>query len=178
MRTAAGAAALGLVITAAAVARLVAGPWPGRALPVPAVHVAAMAIWLGGLAGLLVGVLRPGVPIGELAVALPRFSRMAFGSVVALVITGILQSVREVGSPAALVGTTYGWLLVAKLLIVAVILAAAGVSRVWVQQHLGVHHRPDGRRRVTAHAFAAESSDVARVDEDLDDAVAERARAQ
>jgi copper transport protein len=120
-------------------------------------------------------VLRPGVLPGELAVALPRFSRLAFGSVVALVVTGVVQSVREVGTPAALVSTTYGWLLVAKLLVVAVILAAAGVSRVWVQQHLGVHHRPDGRRRVTAHAFAAESADVS---DEVDDAVAERARAQ
>ncbi|MGY1602453.1 copper resistance CopC/CopD family protein [Geodermatophilus sp. SYSU D00815] len=168
--TAAAAAALGLVVTTAAVGHPVAGAWPGLALPVTAVHVAAMAVWLGGLTGLLAGVLRPGVPAEELAGALPTFSRLAFGSVVALVVTGIVQSVREVGSPAALVETTYGWLLVAKLLVVAVILAAAGVSRVWVQQHLGVDGpRPGGRRRVTAHAFAAESPDVA-------DAVAVRAR--
>ena len=169
---AAGVAALGLVVTTAAVGHPVAGSWPGLALPVTAVHVAAMAVWLGGLTGLLAGVLRPDVPPGDLAVALPRFSRLAFGSVVALVVTGIVQSVREVGTPAALVSTTYGWLLVAKLLIIVVILAAAGVSRVWVQQHLGVRKpHPGGRRRVTAHAFAAESPEVA-------DAVAERARAQ
>jgi copper transport protein len=40
------------------------------------------------------------------------------------------------------------------------VLAAAGVSRVWVQQHLGVGgRRPDGRRRVTAQAFAAASAE-------------------
>ena len=44
---------------------------------------------------------------------------------VALVTTGILQSVREVGSPVGLVTTTYGWLLVAKLGLVLVLLAAA-----------------------------------------------------
>ncbi|WP_448625059.1 copper resistance CopC/CopD family protein [Geodermatophilus sp. URMC 64] len=165
-----GAAAAGLVITTAAVGHPVAGAWPGLALPVTAVHAAAMAVWLGGLTGLLAGLLRPGVPAGELAVALPRFSRLAFGSVVALVVTGIVQSVREVGSPAALVGTRYGWLLVAKLLLVAVILAAAGVSRVWVQQHLGV---PGPRRRVTAQAFAAESTV-----ETEDPAVGRRAKAQ
>jgi copper transport protein len=175
MLPASGVAALGLVVTTAAVGHPVAGPWPALELPIAVIHVAAMAVWLGGLTGLVVGVLRPGVDPDDLAVALPRFSRMAFGSVVALVVTGIVQSVREVGTPAALVSTTYGWLLVAKLLVVAIILAAAGVSRVWVQQHLGVHHPPAGKRRVTAHAFAAESADL---DEPVADAAAERARAQ
>ena len=51
--------------------------------------------------------------------------------------------------------TTYGWVLVAKLVLVAVLLGAAGVSRVWVHQRLGIRRpRPAGRRRVTAHAFA------------------------
>jgi len=178
------------VVTTAAVGHPVAGSWPGLALPVTAVHVAAMAVWLGGLTGLLVAVLRPGVPTDDLAVALPRFSRLAFGSVVALVVTGIVQSVREVGTPAALVSTTYGWLLVGKLLLVVVILAAAGVSRVWVQQHLGVHRsRTAGRRSVTAQAFAAESrTDVSddladeeaddEPDDEADEAVDERAHAQ
>src|SRR3954469_5127163 len=156
---ASGIAAAGLIGTTAAVGHPVAGPWPGLELPIAVVHVAAMTVWLGGLTGLLAGVLRPGVPADELAVALPRFSRLAFGSVVALVVTGIVQSVREVGTPAALVSTEYGWLLVAKLLLVAVILAAAGISRVWVQQHLGVHARPGGGRRGAAHAFAADSAD-------------------
>jgi copper transport protein len=186
MLPASGVAALGLVVTTAAVGHPVAGPWPGLELPIAVIHVAAMTVWLGGLAGLVLGVLRPGIPADDVAVAMPRFSRMAFGSVVALVVTGIVQSVREVGTPAALVSTTYGWLLVTKLLVVAVILAAAGVSRVWVQQHLGVHHRPAGSRRVTAHAFAAESGDSISddvvsddgVSDDVDDAVAERARAQ
>jgi copper transport protein len=186
MLPASGVAALGLVVTTAAVGHPVAGPWPALELPIAVIHVAAMTVWLGGLAGLVLGVLRPGMPADDVALAMPRFSRMAFGSVVALVVTGIVQSVREVGTPAALVSTTYGWLLVAKLLTVAVILAAAGVSRVWVQQHLGVHHRPAGRRRVTAHAFAAQSTDVSDVSDvsgvddmdEVDEAVAERARAQ
>jgi copper transport protein len=115
-----------------------------------------MVVWLGGLAGLLGGVLREEAPADDLARALPPFSRLAAGSVTALVVTGVVQSVREVGSPAALVTTTYGWVLLAKLALVLLLLAAAGVSRVWVQQHLGVRRsRPAPRRRVTAHAFAA-----------------------
>jgi copper transport protein len=90
------------------------------------------------------------------AEVVPRYSRIAFGSVAALVVSGTVQAVREVESPTALFVTTYGWVLVAKLVLVAVVLAAAGVSRVWVQQRLGVRRsRPGGRRSVTAHAFAA-----------------------
>ncbi|HET6393756.1 MAG TPA: FixH family protein, partial [Blastococcus sp.] len=91
-----------------------------------------------------------------LAAVLTPWSRLAFGAVVALVVTGTVQAVREVESPTALFATTYGWVLIAKLILVAVLLAAAGVSRVWVQQRLGVRHaRPGGRRTLTAHAFAA-----------------------
>jgi copper transport protein len=71
------------------------------------------------------------------------------------VVTGIIQAVREVTTPGALFTTEYGLILTAKLAVVVVVLGAAAVSRVWVQQHLGSGHRPDGRRRVTAHAFAA-----------------------
>ena len=148
-----GVLGLGLVVTTAATGHPVAGSLPGLAVVVTAVHVAAMTVWLGGLTALLAGVLRPGVPAGELAAALPRYSRLAAGSVAALVVTGIVQSVREVGSPEALVATTYGWVLVAKLVLVLALLGVAGVSRVWVQQRLGAP-RP-GRRRVVAHAFSA-----------------------
>ncbi|SDO60331.1 copper resistance CopC family protein [Geodermatophilus sp. DSM 45219] len=156
-RVVAGAAlAVGLVLTVATVGHPVAGPLPGLAVAAAAVHVAAMVVWMGGLAGLLGGVLREEAPADDLARALPPFSRLAAGSVTALVVTGVVQSVREVGSPAALVTTSYGWLLLAKLALVLLLLAAAGVSRVWVQQHLGVRRsRPAPRRRVTAHAFAA-----------------------
>ncbi|MGY1636247.1 copper resistance protein CopC [Geodermatophilus sp. SYSU D00742] len=151
-----GVLAAGLVIATAAVGHPVAGAWPVLAVAAAAVHVAAMAVWLGGLVGLLAGVLREDAPPADLAAALPPFSRLAAGSVTALVVTGVVQGVREVGSPVALVTTTYGWVLLAKLALVLLLLAAAGISRVWVQQHLGISRpRPAGRRRVTAHAFAA-----------------------
>jgi copper transport protein len=117
-------------------------------------------VWLGGLAGLLIAVLRPDVPAEDVAAAVPRYSRIAFVSVMVLVVSGTVQAVREVESPTALFATTYGWVLVAKLVLVAVVLAAAGVSRVWVQQRLGVRRsRPGGRRSLTAHAFAAGAGD-------------------
>ncbi|MCF6743503.1 copper resistance protein CopC [Blastococcus sp. KM273128] len=145
---------VGLVVATAAVGHPVAGPWPVLAVLVAAVHAGAMAVWLGGLAGLLAVAVRPDAEPGAVAGALPAFSRLAFGAVVALVVSGVVQSVREVASPTALVETTYGRLLLVKLVLVVVVLAAAGLSRVWVQQRLGVR-RPRARRTTTVHAFAA-----------------------
>ena len=99
----AGLLALGLVGATAATGHPVAGPWPALALLVAMVHVAAMSVWLGGLVGLMSGLLRPETPPDELAGGLGRFSRLAFGSVVALVVSGIVQTVREVSSPTALI---------------------------------------------------------------------------
>ncbi|RBY95846.1 copper resistance protein CopC [Blastococcus sp. TF02-8] len=145
-----------LVVATAATGHPVAGPWPGLAVVVAATHVAAMCVWLGGLAGLLLALVRSTTPPAEVATALPAFSRTAFGAVAVLVVSGIVQSVREVGSPSALAETGYGQLLVGKVLLVVVALAAAGVSRVWVQQRLGI--RPARRRRtITVHALAASS---------------------
>ncbi|MDT0545577.1 copper resistance CopC/CopD family protein [Streptomyces lonegramiae] len=98
------------------------------AMPVDVVHLLAVGVWLGGLAA-LVATLRAGEPIGRTAVH--RFSRLAFGSVVVLVLTGLYQSWRQVGSWDALTGTEYGrWLLV-KVGLVAVLVAIASVSRRW-----------------------------------------------
>jgi copper transport protein len=149
--------AAGLVLTTAAVGHPVAGPLPGLAVAVTVVHVAAMACWLGGLAALAAGALTPDVPAGELRSVLPRWSRLAAAYVVALVLSGVLQSVREVGSATGLVSTTYGWVLLAKTGVVLLVLAAAAVSRDWVQQRVGGRPgRPSSGRRVVAQAFAAE----------------------
>lgn len=174
---AAGLAATGLALATAATGHAVAGSWPALAIGVTAVHVLAMSVWLGGLTAMLLVVLRPFDEDADFAEALRRYSRVAFVAVAALVVTGILQSVRELGSPTALVDTLYGRLLMAKLTFFVVVLGAAGVSRVWVQQRLGVRRPPAGRRsRVTAHAFAATAEGSAHVDED--EQVAARSRMQ
>ncbi|WP_299954350.1 copper resistance protein CopC [uncultured Modestobacter sp.] len=149
----AGVLGAGLVVAVAAVGHPVAGATPVLAVAVAAVHVAAMSGWLGGLAALFGGALRGGTPAAELVAALPRWSKLAAGLIGALVVTGVLQSVREVGSFAGLVQTGYGWVLLAKLAVVLVVFVAALVSRDWVQQRLGARSRPG--RRVVAQAFAA-----------------------
>ena len=101
------------------------------AMPVDVIHLVAVGVWLGGLASLAV-TLRAGVPIERAAVV--RFSRLAFGSVVALVLTGLYQSWRQVGSWKALTGTEYGrWLLI-KVALVAVLVGIAAFSRRWTSR--------------------------------------------
>ncbi|CCH87392.1 Copper resistance protein CopC [Modestobacter italicus] len=129
--------AVGMVVTFAAVGHPAAGPVPWLAVTVASVHVAAMAVWAGGLVGLLAGALRSDVPYLAQATAVTRFSRVAMAAVVALIATGVLQSVREVGAPSALVSTAYGWVLIGKVALVLVLLAVAASSRAWVLRHHG-----------------------------------------
>lgn len=121
------------------------------AMPVDVVHLLAVGVWLGGLAA-LVATLRAGEPIGRTAVR--RFSRLAFGSVVVLVLTGLYQSWRQVGSWDALTGTEYGrWLLV-KVGLVAVLVAIASVSRRWTGR------LTDGEAKASGDEAEAENEDT------------------
>ncbi|MFF9122349.1 copper resistance protein CopC [Streptomyces sp. NPDC014889] len=66
-----------------------------------------------------------------LTAAVVRFSRIAFGAVVVLVVTGVYQSWRGLGSWTTLTGTAYGRLLLVKLVVVVLLLAVAARSRRW-----------------------------------------------
>jgi copper transport protein len=139
-----GALALGLALTWAAGEHASAGIQVPVAMTSSVLHVLAMAAWLGGLTALVVTLYRAAVV--EPA-TVTRFSRLAFASVVVLVVTGVYQSWRGLGSWTALADTTYGRLLVAKLIVVVVLLMAAGFSRLWT-----VRLATAGARRVVREA--------------------------
>lgn len=107
---------------------------PAVSVPSDVVHLAAMAVWVGGLV-VLAAALLPAAAGASLGVTLPRWSRLAMISVAALIITGTVQSLLEVGGWAGLGGTAYGQLLLAKIGILAVILVVADFSRRWVRRH-------------------------------------------
>ncbi|MFG2724024.1 copper resistance CopC/CopD family protein [Streptomyces canus] len=104
----------------------------GIAMPVDVVHLLAVATWLGGLTALLVALYRSDAPIESAAVR--RFSQVAFGSVVALVATGVYQSWRQLGSWSAFTETRYGQLLLVKIGLVALLVGVAFISRRWTAQ--------------------------------------------
>ncbi|GHH10099.1 copper resistance protein CopC [Streptomyces rubradiris] len=107
------------------------GLQPGLAMPVDVVHLLAVAAWLGGLATLLTALYRAPAEHPVEAAAVRRFSRLAFGSVLALVATGVYQSWRQLGSWSAFTETRYGQLLLAKIALVVVLVGIAGLSRRW-----------------------------------------------
>ncbi|SEE69429.1 copper transport protein [Streptomyces sp. 2112.3] len=120
--------AAGLAATWALAEHASTGLQTAVAMPVDVLHLLAVAAWLGGLAALVVS-LYWGPPVERRAVR--RFSRIAFGSVLVLVATGVYQSWRQVGSWRALTDTTYGWLLLLKVGLVVVLVGIAWVSRRW-----------------------------------------------
>jgi copper transport protein len=118
----------GIAVTPGIAGHAGTGIQTGLAIPADLVHVAAMACWLGGLAVLCVAVL-PRRDVEELREVLPRYSNVALGAVVALVVTGGYQAWRQVGSIDALKSTDYGKLLIAKLVAFAALIVAAAFSR-------------------------------------------------
>jgi len=90
-----------------------AGTSPDHQLSVVtvAMHAGAAALWVGGLAAVVVMLSRQPV---LLAGVLPRFSRLAGVCVAAVALTGAANALLRLGSVAALFGTPYGWLVLAK----------------------------------------------------------------
>ncbi|WP_432136613.1 copper resistance CopC/CopD family protein [Streptomyces sp. bgisy154] len=107
------------------------GLQPGIAMPVDILHLLAVAAWLGGLATLLVALYRTPADRPVEAAAVRRFSAVAAGAVVTLVLTGVYQSWRQLGAWSALTDTAYGRLLLVKIGLVAVVLGVAWLSRRW-----------------------------------------------
>ncbi len=103
-------------------------------------HVGAAAVWLGGLAFLLLALWLERDRRWELAsVAVPRFSRVAVVAVAILVLAGVINGYLQVRAWEGLWQTTYGRLLLAKvaLLLPVLVLAAYNNRRSVGRLHAG-----------------------------------------
>lgn len=146
----AGALALVLPLTWTLTDHSRTGLQPWLALPATSLHLLAMAAWFGGLAVLVVGVVRPAAgPREGLAAALSRFSCLALACWTMIAATGLYLSWRQVGTPGALPYTDYGRWLLAKLAIVAVIISLANVARRHVAGNRRGEPPPLSRLRVS-----------------------------
>ncbi|MEJ2853550.1 MULTISPECIES: copper resistance D family protein [unclassified Saccharothrix] len=96
------------------------------------VHLVAVSLWVGGLAVLLIGVL-PGRHPDTLREIVPRYSKLALGSVTVLTAAGALLAWRLNGFQ---VSTDYARILLVKLALFGVLLAAGLVSKRWVDRRL------------------------------------------
>jgi copper transport protein len=136
------------------------GRWHYLGVLVTMLHVTSMAVWIGGLAMLVLSfatVEREGVE---------RFSSIAFLAVASVVVTGTIQGLRQVGSIDGLTGTSYGKLLIWKLIAVAAVLVVASVARASTHGRLALtgasvgaagagFDRPRLRRAITIEAVLA-----------------------
>lgn len=129
-RMAAGLLGLGIVVTVALVGHAAAGPDAPIAVVAACAHIVAMAFWLGGLIVLAGLVLRPGGPATACLdpVAARRWSVLAFGAVVLLVLSGEYQAWRQLQPLQSVVDTRYGVTLLIKVGLVAVALTVAMVN--------------------------------------------------
>ncbi|MEO5899144.1 MAG: copper resistance protein CopC [Ilumatobacteraceae bacterium] len=139
---------LGLLAVVAAGGHAVSGRWVTIGLAATIGHLAALAIWIGGLAGIAVV-----VPRDRLTRAATSFSPLALGAVVVLASTGTINAWRQSGSWGDLVHSSYGAWLIVKLVLVAAVLAIAAASR-WTVRQATTEHTPRVlRRTVTAEVI-------------------------
>nr|WP_239312623.1 copper resistance protein CopC [Plantactinospora mayteni] len=134
-----------------------ASPQPAVSVVADSVHLAGMAVWLGGLV-MLGGFLLRRANDRELDAILPVWSRWATVAVSALLLAGIVQALIELSTPGttdltrvfsdlaqALVSTTYGRLIIAKVVLFAAVVGVAAYSRQLVRRRLFADdYGPDG----------------------------------
>ncbi|MFE2098020.1 copper resistance CopC/CopD family protein [Streptomyces sp. NPDC059468] len=150
------------------------GLQPGIAMPVDVLHLLAVAAWLGGLTALLVALYRAPADTPVETAAVHRFSRLAFGSVLALVATGTYQSWRQLGSWSAFTETRYGQLLLVKIGLVALLVGIAWISRRWTGRLADVTNtvtaarkaRQSGKEGAEEHEKVRVSASKATADKD------------
>jgi copper transport protein len=108
----------------------------GLDFPVNVVHVGAMAVWLGGLAALLLvlpAATRSATSAGDrgrlLAGPLARFSALALAMVALIMATGLIQAYVYVRHLGDLVSTGYGRAVLAKFLLTLTVIGVAAYNR-------------------------------------------------
>ncbi len=121
-----------------------AGAAPPQGLTRPAVflHGVGIALWVGALLPLAL-LFRRASP--EAGAALRRFSAVIPFAVLPLLASGLVLSIIQLGTPAALWETAYGGVLAAKLTLVAALLALATYNR-WRLTEPAQRGEPDARR--------------------------------
>lgn len=106
--------------------RSMAVPYLG--IPADVVHTAAASVWLGGLA-VLVLFIAPLVSSRDLFLAFQRYGQVAKPAVIALLVTGVIQTLRLHGGIGSLFTEGHGRLLLLKIALVAVTLRLGDLNR-------------------------------------------------
>jgi copper transport protein len=102
--------------------------WPVLGVPADVVHTAATAVWLGGLIVFVFFVL-PTLQPSQSIEAFRRFGTAATYAVAAMVVSGIIQTLRLHGSVITLFTQNHGRWLLLKLVLVAAMLKIGDINR-------------------------------------------------
>lgn len=120
--------------TLVAQSNAIEGSWVAIKILATMGHLLATAAWLGGLVALAT-VIIPRENVTELDRLIPSFSKVAFTSVIVLVITGSVHAVAVAGGVGELlIGSDYGLWLVIKVTVFAVMLVLGNHGRMYVQR--------------------------------------------
>jgi len=126
--------------------------WTGHAASTPrklgylhltadALHLAAAAAWIGGMVplALLLNADRRSRVSARPSLehdAVRRFSSLGIVSVATLIVSGVINTWILVGSFRGLIEPGYGWILLFKIAVFAIMLAFAAVNRFWLTPRL------------------------------------------
>lgn len=102
--------------------------WPVLGVPAGVIHTAATAAWLGGLIVFILFVI-PSLQPSESFDAFRRFGDMAKYAVIAMLVTGVIQTLRLHGNLLTLFTQTHGRWLLLKLVLVALMLKIGDINR-------------------------------------------------
>lgn len=103
-----------------------------------ALHLIVASVWFGGLPGVILVACTTTIGSTDersrASAVLSRFSALALPTMTAIVVSGLVVANRMIDTNyAGLVATTYGWLLITKLTLLAIILSIASRAKsVWV----------------------------------------------
>jgi copper transport protein len=107
----------------------------GVFFPADVLHVAAASVWVGGIACLLLVLPRATRQLERaersrlLLAVLARFSPIALGAVLAIAATGVLQAYIDVRTLHGLLHSTYGALVIVKVLLLSALIGVGWVNR-------------------------------------------------
>ena len=101
----------------------------GWAVAADSIHLAAVAVWLGALAHLVLIAARADAPRVALVEGARRYSRFALPTVLVVMATGVLTAIPEFRSIGAVVSSGYGQTLLVKSALIGVALLLALVAR-------------------------------------------------
>ena len=141
---AARAAAVVAVLAEAAAGHAASSVLPAVAIPVLAVHLAAVGAWLFAILAALTAT--------RLTSALAALSPLAVASAVAAALTGAANAALELSGPGQLIGTGYGQTIIVKAEVLAVM---AGIGLLHLRSRRHGHRGPRLRRPLTGEAAVA-----------------------